>query len=48
VKGATINGVPYERVAESIYWGSLISNGNSVKKKYEDVFWPAIELILPL
>ena len=48
VKGATINGVTYEGVAEFIYLGTLNSNDNSVEKKYKDVFWPAIELILPL
>ena len=26
----------------------LISNDNNVEKKYKDVFWPAVELILPL
>ena len=48
VKGATINGVTYEGVAESTYLGTLVSNDNRVGKKYKDVFWPAIELILPL
>jgi len=48
VKGATINGVTYEGVAEFIYLGTLISNDNSVEKGIKDVFWPAIELILPL
>ena len=37
-----------EGVAEFIYLGTLFSNDNSVVKKYKDVFWPAIELILPL
>jgi len=32
VKGATINGVTYEGVAEFIYMGTLISNDNSVEK----------------
>jgi hypothetical protein len=32
VKGATINGVTYEGLAEFIYWGALISNDNSVEK----------------
>jgi len=32
VKGATINGVTYEGVAEFIYLGTLISNDNSVEK----------------
>jgi hypothetical protein len=32
MKGATINGVTYEGVAEFIYWGSLISIGNGVGK----------------
>ena len=44
VKGATINGVTYEGLAEFIYLGTLISDDNSVEKK----FWPAMELILPL
>ena len=48
VKGATINGVTYEGVAEFIYLGALISNDNSVKKEIQRLFWPAIELILPL
>jgi len=48
LKGATINGVTYEGVAESTYLGTLVSNDNRVGKKYKDVFWPAIELILPL
>jgi len=47
VKGAIINGVTYEGVAEFICLGTLISNDNSVEK-YKDIFWPAIELILPL
>jgi hypothetical protein len=33
VKGATINGVTYEGVAEFIYLGMLISNDNSVEKE---------------
>jgi hypothetical protein len=33
VKGATINGVTYEGVAEFIYLGTLISNDNSVEKE---------------
>jgi len=33
VKGATINGGTYEGVAEFIYWGTLISNDNSVEKE---------------
>jgi hypothetical protein len=48
VKGATINCVIYEAVAEFIYLGTLMSNDNGVEKKGKDVFWPAIELILPL
>ena len=32
VKGATINGVTYEGVAEFIYLGTLISNDSSVEK----------------
>ena len=32
VKGATINGVTNEGVAEFIYWGTLIGNGNGVEK----------------
>jgi len=48
MKGATINGVTYEGVTQFIYLGTLISNDNSVEKKYKDGFWPAIELILHL
>ena len=48
MKEATISGVTYEGLAEIIYLGTLISNDKSVGKKYKDVFWPAIELILPL
>jgi hypothetical protein len=32
MKGATINGVTYEGVADFIYLGTLISNDNSVQK----------------
>jgi len=35
VKGAAINGVSYEGVAEFIYWGTLISNDNSVEKEIQ-------------
>jgi len=35
VKGATINGVTYEGVAEFIYLGVLISNDNSVEKEIQ-------------
>jgi hypothetical protein len=35
VKGATINGVTYEGVAEFIYLGTLISNNNSVEKEIQ-------------
>ena len=35
VKGATINGVTYEGVAEFIYLGTLISNDNSVEKEIQ-------------
>jgi len=35
VKGATINGVTYERVAEFIYLCTLISNDNSVEKEIQ-------------
>ena len=35
VKGATINGVTYEGVAEFIYWGTQISNDNSVEKEIQ-------------
>jgi len=35
VKGATINGVTYEGVAEYIYLGTLISNDNSVEKEIQ-------------
>ena len=48
VKGITINGVTYEGVAEFIYLGMLISNDNSIEKKYKNVFWLAIELSLPI
>ena len=33
LKGATINGVTYEGVAEFTYLGTLISNDNSVEKE---------------
>jgi len=33
VKGATINGVTYEGVAEFVYLGTLISNENGVEKE---------------
>jgi len=33
IKGATINGVTYEGVAEFIYLGTLISNDNSIEKE---------------
>jgi len=42
VKGATINGVTYDGVAEFIYWGTVISNDNSVGKEIQRLFWPAI------
>jgi len=49
VKGAATKGVTFEGVAQSIYMGMPIRNGNSVgKKKHKDVFWPAIELVLSL
>ena len=35
VKGATINGVTYEGVAEFIYLGTLIRNDNSVEKEIQ-------------
>ena len=35
MKGATINGVTYEGVAEFIYWGTLISNDNSMEKEIQ-------------
>jgi hypothetical protein len=35
VKGATINGVTYEGVAEFIYLGTLISNDNSVEEEIQ-------------
>jgi len=35
MKGATINGVTYEGVAEFIYLGTLISNDNSVQKEMQ-------------
>ena len=49
MKGPTINCVTCEGVAaEFIYLGTLISNDNSVQKKYKVVPWPAVELILQL
>ena len=48
MKGATINGVTYDGVGEFIYLGTLIGNDNSAEKKYNDVSWPTIELILQL
>jgi methylmalonyl-CoA mutase N-terminal domain/subunit len=48
LKAITINGVTYEGVAMFIYLGTLISIGHSVEKGTRKVFWPAIELILPL
>ena len=35
MKGATINGVTYEGVAEFIYLRTLISNDNSVEKEMQ-------------
>ena len=35
MKGATINGVTYEGVAQFIYLGTLISNDNSVQKEIQ-------------
>jgi hypothetical protein len=35
VKGATINGVTYEGVAEFIYLGTLISNDNGAEKEIQ-------------
>jgi hypothetical protein len=35
MKGATINGVTYEGVAEFIYLGTLIGNDNSVQKEIQ-------------
>ena len=35
VKGATINGVTYEGVAEFIYLGALINNDNSVEREIQ-------------
>ena len=35
MKGATINGVPYEGVAGFIYLGTLISNDNTVHKEIQ-------------
>jgi len=48
VKGATINCVTYEGVAEFVYLGTLISNDNSVEKEMQRRILAAIELILPL
>jgi sorting nexin-29 len=42
MKGATINGVIYEGVAEFICQGTLISSDNSVEKEIKDISWPAI------
>jgi len=42
MKGATINGVIYEGVAEFICQGTLISNDNSIEKEIKDISWPAI------
>ena len=38
VKGATMNGVTYEGVAEFVYLGLLISNDNSVEKEMQTYF----------
>jgi hypothetical protein len=38
VKGATINGVTYDGVAEFIYLGTLISNDNSVERNTKTYF----------
>jgi hypothetical protein len=35
VKGATVNGVTYEGVAEFIFLGTLISNDNSVRREIQ-------------
>jgi len=35
VKGATIIGVTHEGVSGFIYWGTLISNDNSVEKEIQ-------------
>jgi len=35
VEGATINGLTHEGVAEFIYWGTLISNDDSVEKEIQ-------------
>jgi hypothetical protein len=48
MKGATVNGVTYEGVAEFIHLGTLISNGNSVEKEIQRLSWSAVELISPL
>ena len=37
IKGATINGVTYEGVAEFIYLGTLISNDNSIEKEIQRI-----------
>jgi len=39
VKGATINGETDEGVAEFIYWGTVISNDNSVDKEIQRRIW---------
>jgi hypothetical protein len=40
LKGATINDVTYEGVAEFIYLGTLISNDNSVEKEMQRCILP--------
>jgi hypothetical protein len=37
IKGATINGVTYEGVAEFIYLDTLISNDNSIEKEIQRI-----------
>ena len=48
VKGAAINGVTYEGVAEFIYFGTLIIIDISVEKEIQRLILEAVELILPL
>jgi len=41
VKGATINGVTYEGVAECMYLGTLIANDSSVEKEIQRRILPS-------
>ena len=48
VKGATIEGVTFEGVAEFIILGTLISNDNSVEKEIQRRILAGKKIILPL